>query len=28
VFPLANTPAGVTADAGGTHVGGGVRVYF
>jgi hypothetical protein len=28
VFPLANTPAGVTADAGGVHIGGGVRVYF
>jgi len=28
VFPLANAPGGVTADAGGAHVGGGVRVYF
>jgi hypothetical protein len=28
VFPLATTTSGVTADAGGTHVGGGVRVYF
>jgi hypothetical protein len=28
VLPLANTPAGVNADAGGTHVGGGVRLYF
>jgi len=28
VFPLVNAASGVSADAGGTHVGGGVRVYF
>jgi hypothetical protein len=28
LFPLANTPSGVTADVGGAHVGGGLRVYF
>jgi len=28
VFPLANGAAGVSADAGGAHVGGGVRLYF
>ena len=28
VFPLANSAAGVNSDAGGTHVGGGVRLYF
>ncbi len=27
-FPLENTTSGVTADAGGMHVGGGLRVYF
>jgi hypothetical protein len=28
VFPLANSASGVNSDAGGTHVGGGVRLYF
>ena len=28
VFPLANSVNGVSADAGGTHVGGGLRLYF
>jgi hypothetical protein len=28
VFPLETTASGVTADAGGAHVGGGLRVYF
>lgn len=28
VFPLANAASGVSADAGGAHIGGGVRVYF
>ena len=28
VFPLQATASGVTAEAGGTHVGGGVRLYF
>jgi hypothetical protein len=28
VFPLATTASGVNADAGGTHVGGGLRLYF
>jgi hypothetical protein len=28
VFPLANAASGVSADAGGAHIGGGVRLYF
>ena len=28
VFPLANAASGVSSDAGGAHVGGGVRLYF